>query len=128
MTGHSGRRTLISAAVNSGVDTSVVALASKHRDPRSLLGYIEPNVNTTLSAAMAIGHIVSGDTKRDTIELSSSGRLKKRGRVVFDDEDEIEFSQPCSSAIESSKKPVDLTSSKVAGNVVYNFYIGQNPA
>ena len=31
-------------------------------------------------------------------------------------------------AIESSKKPVDLTSSKVAGNVVYNFYIGQNPA
>ena len=37
---------------------------------------VEPNVNTTLSAAMAIGHIVSGDTKRDTIELSSSGRLK----------------------------------------------------
>ena len=35
ITGHFGKKTLVTAAVNSGIDATVVALASKHKDSKS---------------------------------------------------------------------------------------------
>ncbi|KAJ1417793.1 hypothetical protein B484DRAFT_466539, partial [Ochromonadaceae sp. CCMP2298] len=43
-TGHAGRTTLVTVAVNEGgVDPTTVALASKHRDPKFCAGYIRPD-------------------------------------------------------------------------------------
>jgi len=53
-TGHSGRMTMVTTSVNEGVDPTIVALASKHRDPSTLKGYIKPNTSTMMSAARAI--------------------------------------------------------------------------
>jgi len=39
-TGHTGRVTLSSIAMNNNVGSVEVAASTKHRDPKSLLGYI----------------------------------------------------------------------------------------
>ena len=40
-TSHTPRRSMITIAVNVKVDPVVVSLATKHKDPKSFLGYIE---------------------------------------------------------------------------------------
>jgi len=47
-TNHSGRRTLASSALNAGIDSSVVAKTTKHRDPKSLLVYYETDARSKL--------------------------------------------------------------------------------
>jgi len=61
-TGHSGRITLSSIAMNNNVGSVEVAAATKHRDPKSLLGYIQKD-----------------DTSLGKAALSVSNALKKRG-------------------------------------------------
>ena len=43
-TGHSGRVTLSSIAMNNNVGSVEVAANTKHRDPKSLLGYIRKKI------------------------------------------------------------------------------------
>ena len=62
-TGHSGRVTLSSIAMNNNVGSVEVAAATKHRDPKSLLGYIRKD-----------------DTSLGTAALGVSNAVKKRGR------------------------------------------------
>ena len=63
-TGHTGRVTLSSIAMNNNVGCSVeVAAATKHRDPKSLLGYIRKDYSSLGAAALGV-----------------SNAIKKRGR------------------------------------------------
>jgi hypothetical protein len=60
-TGHSGRTTLVTVAVNEGgVDPTMVAQASKHRDPKTCMGYIRPDEGTLMAAALGVGRAVRG--------------------------------------------------------------------
>jgi hypothetical protein len=60
-TGHSGRTTLVTVAVNEGgVDPTLVAQASKHRDPKTCMGYIRPDEGTLMAAALGVGRAVRG--------------------------------------------------------------------
>lgn len=71
-TGHSGRHTGTSIAVNSGVDSSVIAKVSHHKDPRALAIYQKQDEAVRLSTALAIG--------------SSSGRKEEEEEVAVDKE------------------------------------------
>ena len=62
-TGHSGRVTLSSIAMNNNVGSVEVGAATKHKDPKSLLGYIRKD-DGSLGAAV----------------LGVSNAVKKRGR------------------------------------------------
>ncbi|KAJ1393854.1 hypothetical protein B484DRAFT_408063 [Ochromonadaceae sp. CCMP2298] len=60
-TGHSGRTTLVTVAVNEGgVDPTLVAQASKHRDPKTCMSYIRPDETTLVAAAIGVGRAVRG--------------------------------------------------------------------
>jgi hypothetical protein len=65
-TGHTGLVTLSSIAMNNNVGSVEVAAATKHRDPKSLLGYIRKDVSSLGAAA-----------------LGTSNAIKKRGRDFF---------------------------------------------
>ncbi len=49
-----GRRTHISSSVNHGTDPSVVAFASKHKDPKTLMLYVAPDDCTLSRSAISI--------------------------------------------------------------------------
>ena len=77
--GHSGRVTLSSIAMNNKLGSVEVAAATKHKDPKSLLGYIRKDDGSLGAAALGV-----------------SNAVKKRGRdfsiagVEFDtDPDEV---------------------------------------
>ena len=141
ITGHSGRNTLVTAAVNSGIDATVVALTSKHKDPKSIMGYIEPNVNTAMTASMAIGLIGSGNTSAAALlsdknfesgdrSYAVKNRLHRK-RVILEEEENVEISQdfPISQqtdapALKVVKSNPSTTSTPPACNIVYNFYNG----
>jgi hypothetical protein len=53
-TGHSGRTTFITHAINSGTAPEVVAKASKHKDPKSLMQYHHVDANTLLAPSMTL--------------------------------------------------------------------------
>ncbi|KAJ1394749.1 hypothetical protein B484DRAFT_407796 [Ochromonadaceae sp. CCMP2298] len=58
-TGHAGRATLVTVAVNEGgVDPTLVAQASKHRNPKTCMGYIRPDEGTLMAAAIGVGRAV----------------------------------------------------------------------
>ena len=52
-TGHTPRRSMISIAVNAKVESVVVALATKHKDPK-LLGYVEAAPECVMAAGLAV--------------------------------------------------------------------------
>ena len=53
-TGHSARKTFCSVSVNNNVNALVVAQATKHKDPRTLMGYVNPTDNSLMEASLAI--------------------------------------------------------------------------
>ena len=53
-TGHTPRKSMITIAVNAKVDPVVVALATKHKDPKSFLGYIEAAPESVMAAGLAV--------------------------------------------------------------------------
>ena len=57
-TGHSGRVTLSSIAMNNNVGSVEVAVATKHRDPKSLLGYIRKDDSSLGAAALGVSNAV----------------------------------------------------------------------
>ena len=53
-TGHSGRKTFCSVAVNDNVSALVVAQATKHKDPKTLMGYVSVSDNSLMEASLSI--------------------------------------------------------------------------
>ena len=53
-TGHSGRKTFCSVAVNNNVSALVVAQATKHKDPKTLMGYVSVSDNSLMEASLSI--------------------------------------------------------------------------
>ena len=53
-TGHSGRASFVSGAINAGISAEVVSKVSKHKDPKSLKRYHHPDTMSLLSPALAI--------------------------------------------------------------------------
>jgi hypothetical protein len=51
--GHTGRRTFVSLATNAGVDSQIVAAASKHKDVNSVKGYYVPDQLAVSRATVA---------------------------------------------------------------------------
>ena len=62
-TGHTPRRSMITIAVNAKVDPVVVALATKHKDPKSFLGYIEAAPGSVMAAGLAVA-VAAKDSRR----------------------------------------------------------------
>ena len=48
-TGHSGRKTFYSVAVNNNVSALVVAQATKRKDPKTLMGYVSVSDNSLMA-------------------------------------------------------------------------------
>ena len=77
--GHSGRVSLSSIAINNNVCSIEVAAATKHKDPKSLLGYVRKDDGVLGSAALGVAEAI-----------------KKRGRdfsiagIEFDTDEENE--------------------------------------
>ena len=77
--GHSGRVSLSSIAINNNVGSIEVAAATKHKDPKSLLGYVRKDDGVLGSAALGVAEAI-----------------KKRGRdfsiagIEFDTDEENE--------------------------------------
>ncbi len=67
-TGHSGRHTFISHAINSGVDAQVVAKASKHKDVNCVQKYYRESTSSKLLPALCIGAV---DEKEDKDSLAT---------------------------------------------------------
>lgn len=57
-TGHSGRRTMATIAVNNSCNPTVVALATKHRDPKTLKHYVKPNDNLQSAAGLLVSESI----------------------------------------------------------------------
>lgn len=54
VSGHSGRRSMVTTAINSGVDAVVVSNASQHRDVNTLRGYVDSGSSASVALARAI--------------------------------------------------------------------------
>ena len=100
--GHSGRVTLSSIAMNNNVGSVEVSAATKHKDPKSLLGYIRKDDGSLGAAALGV-----------------SNAIKKRGRdfsiasVEFDtDVDEEEEENMSSKSNVASNNIVNNKSTK----------------
>ena len=50
-TGHSGRKTFCSVAVNNNVSALVVAQATKHKDPKILMEYVSLSDNSLMETS-----------------------------------------------------------------------------
>jgi len=59
ITGHSGRRTMITSSFNAGIDASVISMTSKHRNLDQLRRYATPDPGTMMKSAIAIGNVAS---------------------------------------------------------------------
>ena len=55
---------MITVAVNAKVDPVVVALATKHNDPKSFLGYIEASPQSVMAADLAIAVAAAAKSSR----------------------------------------------------------------
>jgi hypothetical protein len=82
-TPHSGRRTLISSSINNGIDSSIVAKVSQHRDPKSLNGYLDVIVEQKMKAGITIGI-----NKKRRMETLSSDEYDDEGEGSSDDSDD----------------------------------------
>lgn len=63
-TGHTGRHTLATLAMNNGGDQIITAAATKHRDPQSLQGYCQGNDGLLMGAALQVANALPRDLYR----------------------------------------------------------------
>jgi hypothetical protein len=129
-TGHSGRRTFVTAAIDAGVSDSIVSQSSKHKDMRMLQTYHKPSVKSLLSSGLAIGGSVLSGEKDEGNESHVS--TKKRQRIICSDSDEDESESRCVSLKKSQNKigqehvPTSSSSSSCVGGIVKNYYINMS--
>ena len=55
---------MLYSVVYNKVSSELVALGSKHKDPKTLLGYIEPSSMSLIAGALSIGSAVASSRKR----------------------------------------------------------------
>ena len=65
-TGHTGRVTLSSIAMNNNVGSVEVEAATKHRDPKSLLGYIRKDDSSLGAAALGVSNAMFPNSNVNT--------------------------------------------------------------
>lgn len=106
VTGHSGRHTLASIAVNSGVDSNHIAKVTHHKDPRALSLYQREDEATRLSAAMAIGAAV-----RRVTEISDEHEENNEDNEEGSDEEESQEESVVTSIRKRHCEGEDLLSS-----------------
>ena len=53
-----GRVTFASNAMNNGAGAEATSVATKHRDPKTLLGYVAADDRLLMEAALTIGNII----------------------------------------------------------------------
>ena len=102
---------MITVAVNAKVDPVVVALATKHNDPKSFLGYIEASPQSVMAADLAIA----------VAAAAKSSRRRSRFVAGIDlDLPSDDFGVDSSSSLSSSSSSlaVCLPVSKVQENIV----------
>lgn len=89
ISGKTGRTTFSSLAMNNGQSAEATSVATKHRDPKTLLGYVAADEGLLMAAARGIGAAV----------IKSAEKNKKAGtRFVpsdFSDEDDDEDDEEC---------------------------------
>ena len=89
ISGRVGRMSFSTHAMNNGVSAETTSLASKHKDPKTMLGYVVPDEGLLMQAALGIGIAVKNTS-------TSSSRL---AGISFapeesDDEDSDDGKQP----------------------------------
>jgi hypothetical protein len=104
ITGHSGRKSFVTNALDEGCSQAVVAQASKHKDPRMLERYHAPSKTSLLTPALAIGEGL-------IVDEDSSSRKRQR----FDDEEKEESKR--SDSVNISERVNSQTT------IVKNYYI-----
>lgn len=67
-TGHTGRHTFTSAAVNAGTDVTVVSLASKHKSTNAIKRYIHREEDVKVQPALKIAKSVFEDDSEEVEE------------------------------------------------------------
>ena len=106
-----------------------MALGSKHKDPKTLLGYIEPSSTSSIAGALSVGSTVATNRKRkscfafDSISDSDSSVAEP---ISINHEEHVSgssSSSTSSSSIDSSSKSASLPN-LIAVNNVYKFSFG----
>jgi len=93
ITGHSGRRTMITSLFNAGIDASVISMTSKHRNLDQLRRYATPDPGTMMKSAIAIGKVASDskETVCNEEELPPINDEHTSKRQKFDDKENTNF-------------------------------------
>lgn len=73
ITGRVGRMSFNTHSMNSGVSAESTSLASKHRDPKTMLGYVVPDEGLLMQAALGIGNAVKNSSITSRIAGVSFG-------------------------------------------------------
>mmetsp|Transcript_17828 Transcript_17828/g.16094 ORF Transcript_17828/g.16094 Transcript_17828/m.16094 type:complete len:456 (-) Transcript_17828:10-1377(-) len=104
LTGHSGRTSLITHALNEGVPDTIVAKTSKHKDVNQLKRYHQSNVSSLLAPSLALVsnnlNKTSSDHGREALDISNT--------IHTNDS----FADNLKSAIKSNKRKCDTSESE----------------
>lgn len=97
ITGHSGRRTMITSSFNAGIDPAIISLTSKHRNLEQLKRYATPDPNTMMKSALAIGKAASATcndyTSSGASQCEGETNQKNFKRLKFDVENNVSHNQ-----------------------------------
>lgn len=127
-TGHVGRNSYVTISMNEKVSSELVALGSKHKDPKTLLGYIEPSSMSLMAGALSIGSAVASSRKRkscgafDSLSDSDSSVAEL---LPLNHEEHLSgsSSSSSSSSINVSSRSANRPNLPAVNNV-YNFSFG----
>jgi hypothetical protein len=67
ITGKTGRVTFTTLAMNNGVSAESTSIKTKHRDPHTMLGYVHPNEQLMMQAAIGIGSAMKENSSNRSI-------------------------------------------------------------
>lgn len=67
ISGKTGRVTFTTLAMNNGVSAESTSIATKHRDPKTMLGYVAADEQLMMQAAKGIGKAMKGSSSNSTI-------------------------------------------------------------
>jgi hypothetical protein len=85
--GHSGRHSFVSNSVNNGIDSQVVAQASKHKDVNSVKRYLKADVKALSNASIAIAS-AGMKRKKPVAEPAATASGGESGEEEDDDDDD----------------------------------------
>jgi hypothetical protein len=132
-TGKAGRMSFTSIAMNkTKVGAEVVALATKHRDPKTMVGYIEPDRGLLMKAALGVGQAAKDCTLQNRlagIELTPPPSATKNLKRKWEDDDSLKENDVNNTTIllpslirksldnvVNNNTAIQTTSSEVGGN------------